>query len=900
MSRNLIAYFAGKPDCTQYTLKIISDSANTNFDEIFLAGDSPFVVTYDTSNTPFEPSRASRASINVVASDYLFDVYSKDAHGTSVVLYDDDQNVIWAGWLTTNLLSMPQDSCGMETFTLEAQDNIYTLEKFYYHTIGSHKAIVSFKDIMKEIMDTTNINTFYYHTNTIRPVGGSYVYLQDYTISEQNFFSSDTDEPWNLRDVLDEMCRYLGYTAIQYQDALYLFDMQYYTSVMTFASERDRQLEFNGCRYDKNNWDNGACGTFYPGLKVPLRQSIVRGTGSDISLETIYNKVQVKDSFYEVDHFIPDIFKDESLTNRDGDFWNCNQITYSGKLVYLNNKGKRKEEEKDENEHVYYIRKFDHEDYESIYRNRSTLAIESPGEGIKLTGVSGNIDYDSDLYKGTYTITAKFTNTTSSQRTIHAHAYMRYDWYDGDQLTPDYDEGTDTETFTLARAGSNGSAHTCVLECSAFCHERYSSSYSYGSYYTIGNASKQYPISESYDNTKNLVGCTLVDLAAFDKPMDINKYNYETEANIDFNRYLMIHQCDKPSDMMHPYWNWIFMMPLTPLSDAQIEAHFPSLYKLKSGYTNPFMYDDKAYLSLDASAIYERYDREYINPDWTHKNTSLDGLGLFRKTSSITTVAPCLIFKLKIGNKYWSSQSGWTTTDSCFVVNLGTDKTDNDDCDFTEWWNEEHPVLNNISWTDWAGASGYKIPLEPGLDMNQDIEFQIHLPSKMQSVQTSYAYDGMNNYCWISKLDIGINTKGSENYDLADVLYQNVIDSGSVNTLSDINCKFTTYPGEGKHSYSNVALDGQLINNVIRLGLNGAANKPEENIIKAYTNQYHTPTIFQTMTLQSYISPLSVIKDPVLGKYFGIIGTTIDYANDRQTMKLIELKTWDNNLDNDD
>ena len=105
MSRNLIAYFAGKPDCSQYTLKIISDSANTDFDEILLAGDSPFVVTYDTSNTPFEPSRASRASINVVASDYLFDVYSEDAHGTSVVLYDSNQNVVWAGWLTSNLLS---------------------------------------------------------------------------------------------------------------------------------------------------------------------------------------------------------------------------------------------------------------------------------------------------------------------------------------------------------------------------------------------------------------------------------------------------------------------------------------------------------------------------------------------------------------------------------------------------------------------------------------------------------------------------------------------------------------------------------------------------------------------------------------------------------------------------
>ena len=120
-----------------------------------------------------------------------------------------------------------------------------------------------------------------------------------------------------------------------------------------------------------------------------------------------------------------------------------------------------------------------------------------------------------------------------------------------------------------------------------------------------------------------------------------------------------------------------------------------------------------------------------------------------------------------------------------------------------------------------------------------------------------------------------------------------MVDSGSTNTLSDITVKMTTYPGEGMHSYSSVALDGTLLKNMKKVGLDDVANKPEENIIKSYSNQYSTPTIKQTLTLKSYISPFSYIKDPTLDdRYFSVIGTTIDYANDSQTMTLVEVKPF--------
>ena len=406
-----------------------------------------------------------------------------------------------------------------------------------------------------------------------------------------------------------------------------------------------------------------------------------------------------------------------------------------------------------------------------------------------------------------------------------------------------------------------------------------------------------YDLNINADNTTDYVGATIVDLATFDKPMNTQKYNYETESNITFDRYIMIHQADQP-DRCHPKWRWdIDAMALAPLNDSQIEAEYPAIFELNNGYVNPMIIDNKAYVAIDTEAIFERYDLEYINPDWTKENSNTGSLGLFSPpTTGTLTVVPCLIFKLQIGNKYWSS-GGWTTTDSCFCVNLGTDKTDSNETDYTAWWNTPHPALNNIDWTDWAGVSGYKIPLDPSLDFTQDIKFWIMMPSKLQAIETTLPYDGVNNYCWVKKLDFNFATKESLKYDLADILYENVISSGSVNTLADVTMRLTTYPSQGAHSYSSVALDGTLLTKMKKVGLDDVANVPEENVVKVYTNQYHTPTIKQTLTLQSYISPFSIIKDPTLdNRYFGVLGTTIDFAMDRQTMTLIEMKPWDSNL----
>jgi len=94
------------------------------------------------------------------------------------------------------------------------------------------------------------------------------------------------------------------------------------------------------------------------------------------------------------------------------------------------------------------------------------------------------------------------------------------------------------------------------------------------------------------------------------------------------------------------------------------------------------------------------------------------------------------------------------------------------------------------------------------------------------------------------------------------------------------------------HSYSNTGYKNALLKGMIKRGLDDEFSKPEENILKSYYNQYSTPTVSQTMTLDLSATQLSRVKDPYLGKYFIPLGADIDYAAGSQRITLTESKTY--------
>ena len=315
---NYVGYFRSLEKDHLYSVKLIGNSADTNFTEIKLAGQMPFVVTYQESNTPFDPVRKSNAVIRIIHTNYLEDILSPNAQSTRVILTDETANSVeWVGFLTPKIFSADYVTCPYEDFELEAADCVSSLQYIDFETQTSGMCqMVSLQNLLGQICDKCQLLNSYYWTRS-KQYNANIILPGRLKISEENFFSSDTKEPWKLSEVLEEICKYLGFTAVQWKENLYLIDYQYFHN-------HDR-LVFT--RYSKSNgYAQGASSS--GDTTFTISQAAVRGANHTISYEPVYNKIVVKDNFYNIDEIIPNIFDDKYLTNRHDRYLNSGETDF--------------------------------------------------------------------------------------------------------------------------------------------------------------------------------------------------------------------------------------------------------------------------------------------------------------------------------------------------------------------------------------------------------------------------------------------------------------------------------------------------------------------------------------------------------------------------------------------
>lgn len=894
MANNYRGYFYGIDDCEhRYRVEFIVDSSqNAVWEEITLAGGSPCVVTYDTQNSPFEPLMVSHMAVEVISDDWLFDLYSQDVHSCKAYLYRElaegeigRETTVWAGFVTNNLLNMPQDMC-MNTFTVNCDDCLATLDQYDYRlksvldTTGDYKQIVTFADILRNIGLTCELISAIVVDKSVIDTQYHYVEPAELKISEQNFFSSDIDEePWKMSEVLEEMCRWLGMTAIQHGTTLYIMDRQSHTNT-TWYGNNDNDSSYNVFRSQKPF--SSFTSSTYAVKNIAYREDNVGGSGSNISLETVYNSVQVRDSFYEIDDFIPDLYDDDYLTNYDGDRWTSLHINCGNpaKPQYLNKKAQVKEDA-DDSVNDYYMKQWQHKWYTP---QRYIPPYNEPALYADLYPHMDDTSYTGTIQAMT-SYTVSYTIKNRSRFTKHCKVYLvehygfsgNGTWYMENTVEQNltwepWEEKSVELTLTGFHQGTSDLSPRFKMGNGAWTALAFE-----GSVYGMP--------------TSHNVTAEIVDMAVVGKAKDSSFYDRQIADTITWDRHLMIAQLDTPNELVNP----------RNLTRQEAWLTYPSLMSLNSGYHNPMILDSNAFIAINGKVKVERYKRQYINPEWTGDATGIGGdyncsyWGIITGTKEIYTFPLALWFKLKIGNYYWNG-TAWSTDYSLFYVDVSTNVDEDGYIDFSKIWNTDFNILNNISYTTYSGASGYKIPLDPTiLDFNNQIEFSINLPSRVQQYTGSTTHDGMNSYVYVDDLSIVLYTKGSEKAELADVIYENdpeLMNNASNNTLSEITCRFTTYPNEGQHSYSNVGYGSVLADLFRKYGLGFDYNKMEENIIKAYVNQYGTNTISETVVMDMTPTVLSRVKDTDMDKYFHVTGMQIDYANASQTINLVESKIY--------
>lgn len=197
---------------------------------------------------------------------------------------------VWCGFTKPELYTQDYTS---ETFVLEIEciSAMSVLEFIDYTIEGESKEFVSIWRLLQRCISTAagRYNSVYIphvYSSSKEAYSVSENVLAEMTISEQNFFDED-DKPMKLKEVLEEICKFLNWTCVDWKGDLYFVDIDhsgiYHKYDITLLTKADVSIN-----------------TF-------LVQNI-GFAGSEHSLDILpgYNKVSVKCSNYPVGQIFPD------------------------------------------------------------------------------------------------------------------------------------------------------------------------------------------------------------------------------------------------------------------------------------------------------------------------------------------------------------------------------------------------------------------------------------------------------------------------------------------------------------------------------------------------------------------------------------------------------------------
>ena len=207
----------------------------------------------------------------------------------------------WTGYVTPNLYDMGFDEY-LEEISVECIDALSTLQYIKYTPVTQQKDITSFISIIDHIIKQCNAYKYFYISDNIQStVSGSESITENLYISEQNFFNekdeeqTDNDVAWTCKEVLEEICKFLGVTCIAEGDSVYFID---YDAV---KSGRNSYYEYNVGDPTKSKL-----------VTISATKKIVASDysedGATLSLDNIYNKATVKADLYDYDNIFPDFF----------------------------------------------------------------------------------------------------------------------------------------------------------------------------------------------------------------------------------------------------------------------------------------------------------------------------------------------------------------------------------------------------------------------------------------------------------------------------------------------------------------------------------------------------------------------------------------------------------------
>lgn len=273
---------------TEYTIEIQEEGFTGTATEL-TGAPSPFVINIDDEDFLYTPTRFSTAKLSLVGSDYLQELYSTQYQQFRVLLKKGGI-VVWRGFIKPEIYTQDYTDVDFE-LQVECISAMSALEYIDYAKAGEGYAFISLWDLVKKCVtasksDYTSILIPHVYAKNETDYNSYANVLASMTVSEQNFFDED-DKAMKLKEVLEEICKLMNWTCVDWSGSLYFVDIdhvgeyyQYNTDLTTYNI-----VEFED---------------------VNIQQIGFAGSNNTLDVLGGYNKASVKTSNYNVGEIFPD------------------------------------------------------------------------------------------------------------------------------------------------------------------------------------------------------------------------------------------------------------------------------------------------------------------------------------------------------------------------------------------------------------------------------------------------------------------------------------------------------------------------------------------------------------------------------------------------------------------
>ena len=315
------AYFADTNN-HKYKITLITNNSTANR-KVLTLSDNPCTIE-QTSNGLFSPIKSRSCSIEYITqiTDDLTDLYTIENHGVKAFVYEaiDDANdiddvnnisVVFQGYVTP--CSYNQPWIGVDNVTIEAVDAISTLKNIKYTVVEADDLntypnptaqFIQVDQLISRLLKKAGLSGEFYYPSTIKMQNNSSTKILSLSrVMESNFFDDDDERtPWSCYQVIEEICKYFGWTLIPYKNSIYIVDYDNLTSNYWYYN-----LNGNTTSVTLSSI------TTITGNNLITGDSDYLGDDANYSYDEVHSKITISQNAYDIEEIVTDPFDEINL-----------------------------------------------------------------------------------------------------------------------------------------------------------------------------------------------------------------------------------------------------------------------------------------------------------------------------------------------------------------------------------------------------------------------------------------------------------------------------------------------------------------------------------------------------------------------------------------------------------